>query len=65
MEGSDPVTSPGEDIEGNDGDEDADMGVVQEAGSEEEMGVVHEDFEDEMSATFFCAIGSLQQVVPT
>ena len=45
MEVSDPAISLDEDVEGSDGDEDADMGAVQEAESEEEMGMIHEDVE--------------------
>ena len=43
-------------IEGSDGDEDADMGAVQEDESEEEMSMVHEDIDDEISTILLAQI---------
>ena len=44
-------------IGGSDGDEDADMGAVQENETEEEMGIAHGDIEDEVSITFLTQMG--------
>ena len=49
MEGLDPGMSHHDAVEDNDDNEDADMGAVQEDESEEEVGIVHEDVEDEVS----------------
>ena len=46
VEGPDPGMGYDDVIEDNDGNEDADMGAVQEDQSEEEMGIVHEDIEN-------------------
>ena len=46
-----------EDAAEDDGDEDADMGAVQEEESEEEMGIVHEDIDDEISAVLLAQVG--------
>ena len=46
-----------EDAAEDNGDEDADMGAVQEEESEEEMGIVHEDIDDEVSAILLAQVG--------
>ena len=57
VEGPDPGVNHDEVIESSDGDEDADMGAVQEDEFEEEMGMVHEDIDDEISTTFLAQMG--------
>ena len=47
--GDQPRPDEDRDLDGNDADEDADMGMVREEESEEEVGVLHEDIEDEVS----------------
>ena len=49
--------NPDEVIEDDTGDEDADMDAVNEADSEEEIGMVHEDVEDEISAILLAQMG--------
>ena len=46
-----------ETIESDVADEDADMGVVNEDESEEEIGMVHEDIDDEVSAILLAQMG--------
>ena len=53
----DPGVNHDEVIEGSDGDEDADMGAVQEDESEEEMGMVHQDIDDEISTILLAQMG--------
>ena len=49
--------NPDEVIEDDDADENADMDAVNEAESEEEIGMVHEDVDDEISAIFLAQMG--------
>ena len=48
-DGDQPRHGEDSDLDGNDAGEDADMGMVREEESEEEVGVLHEDIEDEVS----------------
>ena len=46
-----------ESIDDESGCEDADMGAVQEDESEEEVGIVHEDLEDEVTTILLAQMG--------
>lgn len=54
---SDPAPGIEEDIDDKSDIEDADMGAVQEEESEEEVGIVHEDLEDEVSTLLLAQMG--------
>ena len=46
-----------EDVDNQDGDGDTDLGAVQEDESEEEMGIAHEDADDEISMVLLAQMG--------